>query len=165
MIGQLEGRFQALPVKARSRIAFAAWRNVLMARNMCNGVVSVQVQAQPTQLLILSVLEHIALQAFEFNTDRVVIALGATSVFGLTGMPGPIVGADKLPQAAVTPDIKVRGHLQAPDLCEIRVGIPVELVGEQRLHLLATVLAGRQADGMDDEQIYASAWRSGAKVG
>jgi hypothetical protein len=33
------------------------------------------------------------------------------------------------------------------------------------LHLLATVLAGRQADGMDDEQIYASAWRSGAKVG
>jgi hypothetical protein len=31
-------------------------------------------------------------------------------------MPGPVVGADKLPQAAVAPNIKVRGHLQAPDL-------------------------------------------------
>ena len=116
MIGQLEGRFQALPVKARSRIAFAAWRNVLMARHMCNGIVPMQVQAQPTQLLILGVLEHIALQALEFNPDRVVIALGASSVFGLASMPGPIVCADKLPQAPVTPDIEVRGHLQAPDL-------------------------------------------------
>jgi hypothetical protein len=116
VIGQLEGGFQALPVKARSRIAFAAWRNVLMARHMCNGVVPMQVQAQTTQLLILGVFEHIALQAFEFDPNRVVIALGATSVFGLTGMPGPIVGADKLPQAAVTPNIKVRGHLQVPDL-------------------------------------------------
>ena len=116
MIGQLEGRFQALPVKACSRIAFAAWRNVLMARHMCNGVVSMQVKAQTTQLLILGVLEHIALQAFEFDANRVVIALGAASVLGLTGVPGTIVGADKLPQAAVTPNIEVRGHLQVPDL-------------------------------------------------
>lgn len=116
MIGELEGRFQALPVKARSRIAFAAWCNVLMARHMCNGVAPMQVQAQSTQLRILGFLEHIALQALEFDPDRVVIALGASSVFGLAGMPGPIVRADKLPQAPVTPNIKVRGHLQASNL-------------------------------------------------
>lgn len=45
------------------------------------------------------------------------------------------------------------------------MGLPVELVGEQRLHFLAAVMAGRQADGVDDEQIDAGAWGPGAKVG
>lgn len=45
------------------------------------------------------------------------------------------------------------------------MGVPVQLVGEERLHLLATVLAGRQADGMDHQQIDAGAWGSGAEVG
>lgn len=136
-----------------------------MARHMGDGVALAQVLAKLAQTCVLCVFEDIALQAFQFNADRIVIALGTTSVLGLSGMPRPVVGADKLPQAAVTPDVKVRGDLQAPDLCEIRMRIPVQLVGEQRLHFLATVLTGWQADGVDDQQIDASASGSGAKVG
>jgi hypothetical protein len=107
LIWQFYSRFQALPVKARTRIVFAAGRDVLMAGDVRYRVVPVQGLAQPTQLLVLGVLEHIAFQAFEFDADRVVIALGASSVLGLAGMPGPVVGADKLPQAAVATDIKM----------------------------------------------------------
>ena len=85
----------------------AARCDVLMAGDVRNRVVPVQVQAQPMQLLVLSILEDIALQSFELDADRVVIALGASPVLGLAGMPCPVVGTDKLPQAAVTPDIEV----------------------------------------------------------
>ena len=78
-----------------------------MASDVCDRVVPVQGQAQAAQLIVLGVLEHIALQAFEFDADRVVIALGTSSVLGLSGMPGPIVGADKLPQTAVPPYVEV----------------------------------------------------------
>ena len=107
MDGQLDGQLKAPPVKARTRISLAAGRDVLMTGDVCDRVVPVQGLAQPTQLLVLGVLEQIAFQAFEFDADRVVIALGASSVLGQAGMPGPVVGADKLPQAAVTPDVKV----------------------------------------------------------
>ena len=107
MIGQLHVCFQALPVKDRSRISFAARCNVLMARKMLNRVVPMQVKTEPTELLILGILEHIPLQTFELDADRVVIALGAPSVFGLSGMPGTVIRADKLPQAAITLDVKV----------------------------------------------------------
>ena len=107
MDGQLDGQVKAPPVKASTRIVLAARRDVLMAGDVRYRVVPVQGLAQPTQLLVLGVLEQIAFQAFEFDADRVVIALGASSVLGLAGMPGPVVGADKLPQAAVATDIKM----------------------------------------------------------
>ena len=107
MIGQWDVRFQALPVKARSRISFAARCNVLMAGHMLNRVVPKQVKTEPTELHILGVFEHITLQTFELDADRVVIALGAPSVFGLSGMPGTVIRADKLPKAAVTLDVEM----------------------------------------------------------
>ena len=85
----------------------AAGRDVLMAGDVCNRVVPEQIQTKPTQLLVLSVLKDIALQAFELDADLVDIALWATSVLGLAGVPGPVVGADKLPQAAVPPNVEV----------------------------------------------------------
>ena len=136
-----------------------------MARDVRDRVVPVQGLTQMAQLLVLRLLKDIALQSFKFDADRVVIALGASSVLGLASVPGPVVGAHKLPQATVSPNVEVRGHLQAPDLREIGVGIPVELVGEQCLHLLAAVLARRQTDGVNDKQINAGVCRSGSKVG
>jgi len=165
LIWQFDRCLQSHPVKTHPWIVFTARCNVLMAGDVGDWVVLVQGLAQLAQLLVLGVLKHIAFQAFELDTDRVVVTLGASSVFGLPGVPGSVVGADKLPQAAVSADIKVRGYLQAPDLREVGVGIPIQLVGEQRLHLLAAVLAGGQADGVNDEQIDAGICRPEAKVG
>ena len=130
------------PVKARARIVLASRCNVLMAGDVCYRVVPVQGLAQLAQLHVLGVFEYTALQAFEFDADGVVIALGASSVLRLTGMPGPIVGTDKLAKVSVSPNKKVRGYLQTTNLREVRMSFPVQLVGEQCFDLLTTVLAG-----------------------
>ncbi len=50
-------------------------------------------------------------------------------------------------------------------LLEIGMRLPVELVGEQPLDLVAAVVAGRQADGMQHDQVDARACRARPEVG
>jgi hypothetical protein len=46
----------------------------------------------------------------------------------------------------------MRRHLEAADLLEIGVSIPVERVGEQPLDRVAAIAARRQTDRMDQRQ-------------
>ena len=103
-------------------------------------------------------LKGLALQPFQLNADRVIVAIGAAPVFRPAGMPCPVIAADKLPECAIAPDIEVGRDLQSPDLPKVGVCVPVQLVGEQRLHLVAAVLAGRQRSaGAFHNQLDASA--------
>lgn len=143
----------------------ATGRNVFMARNMGNRVLAMQISAQLGKPLILGIFKGVAFQAFQLDPDRVVIALMTPSVLGNTGMPGPILGTDKLPQHAIATDVEVGGDLQAPNLPEIGVCVPVQPVGEQVLHLVTTVLTRRQTDGVDHHQVDAGILWSGPKIG
>ena len=62
---------------------------------------------QCRQTFVLFAGELIAIDAFEFNADREIVAIAATQVLGFTGVPGPRVTADKLNQIAGTPNIKM----------------------------------------------------------
>lgn len=149
-----------MPVKTRPWILFSARRNVFMSGHMGDGVVAAQKLAKLAQLLVLGRFKVPPFQAFEFNAHRVVVAVGAAPVLGLPGMPSPVIGADELPEAAIALDVEMRRHLQSPNLREIRMCVPVQLVGEEVLHLVTAKLARWQADGVDHQQIDASPRRS-----
>ncbi len=79
-------------------------------------------------------------------------------------MPGTMVAAHELPKGSRTLNIEMRRNLQASDGLEIRVLPPIQLVGEQLLHLVSAVLAWRQADGVHHYQIYRGSARCGAAL-
>ena len=106
---------------------------MLVTRNVGDRVASDQRLAQCGQGLVLCWLKPSALQAFEFNADGVVVAVVSPAVMGTTGMPRAVVTADELPEFTVPTDVEVRGHLQPSDLLVVRVGIPVQAIGEQFL--------------------------------
>ena len=100
--------FQPCPVEAWAGVLFSAGRNVFVPCHMRDGVVAAQVLTKISQAAVLGVFKEIAFKAFEFNADRVVIAVGPPSVLGLPCMPGAVIAADKLPKRAIAADVKVR---------------------------------------------------------
>src|SRR3990167_4936235 len=80
-------------------------------------------------------------------------------------MPGAVVGGHELEQFAVAPNQEMGRDFGASNQLEVGVGVPVQLVGEQALDLVTTIVAGGQADGMNQGQVDRGAWRARAKVG
>ena len=137
-----------MPVKARARVSFSSWRNVLLPSNMCNGVVLQNGCAQACQCFILIRLKGATFDAFKLNADRVVVAIASSPVAGCASVPGPVSAVDKLMEFPMTLDIKVRRHLHTFNAFEIRVLVPVELVAKELLNFVAPILARGQADGV-----------------
>ena len=68
-----------------------------MTRNMGNGVLLPQGLAQVDQGGVLGRFERFVLQAFEFDADRVIVALVATPIARCPRVPGALVTVDELP--------------------------------------------------------------------
>lgn len=79
-------------------------------------------------------------------------------------MPGPIVAADELIKPSRTVDEKVRGNHQAAQGLEIRVLVPVQLIGKKLLDPAIAKLPRRQTDGVDHYQVKIDAGRAGAEI-
>jgi hypothetical protein len=65
-------------------------------------------------------------------------------------VPGAALDRDELDQLAVAADEEVRGNPHPMDFSEVWVRVWVQPVGEQALDGIAAVLAGRQADRVQD---------------
>ena len=65
----------------------------------------------------------------------------------------PRSGNCELQKLAATANQEMRGHPQAAQLREIRMGLRIEATGEQALDRIAAEAPWRQADVMDDEQV------------
>lgn len=79
-------------------------------------------------------------------------------------MPRPFGATDKLPNFSGTLDIKMARDLQPFDLLEVWVLLPVQLVGEQFLYMVAPVDAGWQTDGVQHDQVDACFCGARAKI-
>ena len=110
-------------------------------------------RAQAAKRLVLRVFKPGPFRSFEFYADGVIIAIGPPSVTGNSGMPGALRHIHKLRQFAIAPDVKVGGHLHPPDLRIVGMQFPIKLIGEQALDLVAPILARRQTDRMDHDQV------------
>ena len=75
---------------------------------MANRIAVCKVAAQSGQRGVLGRLESASLQTFQLNAYRVVVALCASPVKRGASMPGALVTIDKLPQAAVALQQKMR---------------------------------------------------------
>ncbi len=124
-----------------------------MPRKMGNGILKVQRLAKLTELCVLSLFKWVTFEALKLYAYGVIVAMASAPILRLSCMPSAVVDADKLPKCAVASNIKVSRHLQAPDLREIGVSVPVQLVGEQRLNFVASILTGWQADRVNHHQI------------
>ena len=133
---------------------------MLMSGDMGNRISLEDGCAQAGKRFILQCFKSTAFQSFEFNANRVVIALALTPVSGWAGMPGAVVATDELPKIAGTADEKVCRNSKPPNALEVGMRVPVELVGEQALHIAIAKLPRRQADGVNHDQINLCAGRT-----
>lgn len=136
-----------------------------MPCNMRDRVALDQCWAQRCERVVLRRLKAVTLKAFEFDANRVVVAIAAAPIVRCSSMPGPVVTADKLPEVPVALDVEVCGHLQPLDLLEVSVLVPVQLIGKQQLHLVATIHARGQANRVQHNQVDARVRWSGSVVG
>jgi hypothetical protein len=107
----------------------------------------------------------LALQTFELDADRKVVAICSFTVARHARMPSALIAANELNQLAATTDEKMRRDFDATQLFEIRVAVMVEAVGEKLLNRVAMELTRGQADGVQDHQICSCVWRARFEVG
>lgn len=144
--GPAELLLKVHPIEAWAGVLFAAGGDVFMPGDVANRVAQRQPMAQLRELPVLRRLKDAALQTFQFNAHRKVVAVGPATPLGRAGVPGSGIGSNKLHQLAVAANQKVRRDLHATDLFKIRVGSPLEPVGEQLFDFGATKNTRRQAD-------------------
>ena len=123
------------PIKAGTRVLFAAWRNVFMACDVCNWIGVGQTRAQGAQGFVLAGLKSMAIQSFQFNAYGEIIALVLALEAGHPRMPSPVIATDHLPQLTLSADEKVGRDLQALQVLKVGVLVDRQLVGEQIQHV------------------------------
>ena len=101
---------QIRPIKTWAGVFFTAWCDVLMARNVRDGVLLAKCQTKLRQAFVLSSFKVVALKAFQFNANGVVVAIAATSITGGAGVPGPLLATYKLPNLARSFNEKMGGN-------------------------------------------------------
>ncbi len=126
---------------------------MLMTCDMGNRVTLKDGATQATQLCVLGVLEGIAFESFEFNANGIIVAIISSAVTGNAGMPSTVIATDKLQEFTGAEDEKMRRYLDAPDALEIRVLVPIKLIGKQVLYMVSAILARWQADRMQHNQV------------
>jgi len=68
-------------------------------------------------------------------------------------MPSPVEGTYELYEVAIPSNEEMCRNLSASDLLKVGVRIPSQFVGKELANKIAAVLSGRQADGVDNNQI------------
>lgn len=123
-----------------------------MSGDLRDRELRLQMAQQGRQRVILRRLEGVVLQPLQLNAYRVIVAVVLALPAGTPSVPCAVQHGHKLDYFTAASDDEVRRHLQSPNLFEVGVCRPVELIGEELLDLRATILARRKADGMDDGQ-------------
>ena len=87
------------------------------------------------------------------DADGKIVTVSSPIPFWLAGMPSPVEGTYELDEVAIPSNEEMCRNLSASDLLKVGVRIPSQLVGKELANKIAAVLSGRQADGVDNNQI------------
>ena len=137
---------------------------MLVAGDVSDRVLLSKGGTKASEGVVLGGLEELAFQALQFDPNGVVVAVLASEVLRPARVPGSVVATDELPQVAIASDEKMRGHLQPAQLLEPGVLPWVQPVGEEALHFVTPVDAGRQTDGMQNQQVHHNAVGPGPEI-
>jgi len=103
--------------------------------------------------LILPFIVGCVVVAFELNANGEVVTPAASTKVRLPGVPRTLGERYKLDQLAVASDQQMRRNLQASDLAEVWMRIPIELIQKQCLDLTAAEFARGKTDAMQNNHI------------
>lgn len=111
IVGVTQERLEMCPIKSGAGVLFAPRRNVFVASNGTQRVVSAQLGAQLSELRILNGFKHLTFEAFELNANGKIVAVAAAAPLGGAGMPSTRpCGGELLDMTAATDD-EVARHL------------------------------------------------------
>lgn len=150
---QTQGALQKCPVKSIPGIFFSSRRYVFVTRNVLDGVALNDGCTQACERFVLTIFKVVTFDALQFDADGVVVAVVPSQMAGDAGVPRPVIATDKLPEVAIAADIEVCRNLHTFDTFEVGVLVPVQLICEQALYVIAAILAWRKADGVKHDQI------------
>ena len=106
------------------------------------------------QVLVLEVGVGNRVAALQLDTDGKIITSFAPGESGISGMPGAPVERYELDYFAVAADQEVGRYLEALDHLEVRMVVWIQAIGKQGFNPGTAELAWRQADAVDDDEIY-----------
>src|SRR5436190_16589862 len=106
---------------------------MLMARDRTDRIASGHCAEELREHVVLHRLEARALESFELDADRELVALRSPLPSRAAGMPGTLIARHELHQFAASMNEEVRGDLQPPNGRVVRMGVPIEAVREEAL--------------------------------
>src|SRR5258706_14075396 len=112
---------QAQPVETRPGVGFARRCDVGMTDDFKSGICGLQRLYEPRELPVLNVGERLVVSAFEFDADRIVVAVRAPPPRRFTCMPGAFRARHELDHFAVAAHQKMRRNLELRDAAIIRM--------------------------------------------
>ena len=141
-----------MPLKARTGIGFAPRRNITVADHRFNRIAATQVGKQLVERQVLGILEGKLVTTLEFDADGEVVAILSTQPGRNTGMPGTAGAGNELDQFAVTANKEMGRNPQVLYFTKIVMRLGIETIGKQLNDSRSAEFAGRQTDGVDDDQ-------------
>lgn len=156
---------QLWPVEAPSGIVLAPRRHVFVTGDMLDRVLLCDGCGDACKRFVLLHLEAFPFEAFKLDAHGKIIAVIATLKAGLPCMPCALVTTHELPEFTGSLDIEMGRHLESPEPLEPGVLAHVQPVGEETLHLVATVLSRRQTDRMNHQKVDTCADGAWSEIG
>jgi len=155
---------KAQPVEVRARVGFSSRRDITVANDVANRIARADPVHQSGKHVILRGRKRPGVAPLQFDADRKIVAALAAAPARHARMPGAPTTFDELDQLAVAPDQEMGRDTQACDRPEIRMGIGIEPIGEERLDVRPAEPVRRQADCVYDDQLDRSAARAFVRV-
>ena len=107
----------------------------------------------------------ILIAPLQFDTDGKIVAAGAILEVGFTGMPGALLKGYVLHDLTIAADQRVGGNREPANLSKVVVRVGAELIAEQLVDPRAAELTGRQADGVNYQQVDVGICRARITIG
>ena len=147
---------QSEPVKRRAGVGLASRCDVAVANNAAiveHRIHGLQCTDNGRQNRVLPIIVCGFVLAFEFDTDREIVAAVFAPIAGCASVPGALGKRHELHYLAVATNQQVRRNLEAANLGKIRMCIPIERIAEQRFDFGSAKFTRRQTDAMQNEQL------------
>ena len=150
---RLKKTFEARPIEERPGISLTGWITSLDSTH----------ELRPTR--ILDRFERSVIASFQLDANRKVVAALAPAPTGFAGMPRAFFTRDELNQLAAASYEKVRRHAQPCNRLIVAMRVGIERVGKQLDDSRSAIFVRRQADIVDDDELYARILRARVRIG
>ncbi len=107
------------------------------------GIMIDQGHDQTAELGVLPSCKPCIVGAFEFDSDRIIVAIPASFIAGVSGMPGPAIEGHVLSHRPGPSDQQVSGDLHLTNGLKIRVLFGNQLILKQPVDMVAPEYPGR----------------------